>query len=575
MYSPSRMEQSMSESNNELLDFCRQLDNAEYWHVPLELLKSFEDKLPGINFEYLGWALGYYMPLDIDSDRDAFIPAFEFEEGSYPPKLNTLSSEVLEVWSELLALLDDSMSAKARLSDLLWFFEYSNEAHTFAEIASAAYLEIEAHCDWSNIYKSVVLARSWRISNSIGHSQLISNTENAITQLIDTSLSSAVSEPGVVLPMIELLLSSNRSDGYSILEEFISRAEAKFQDNPFILDEVLLLRSVMTPGKANQDATTMQRIKTWEAAALDAQGFVAILHLQKAISIARDSKLVSEMDRLTLLLEELAPIATTHLQEFSSKISLEQVDIKKLLETFTANPTMLENLERVASEVPIEDRVSLDEDYLKELMAQYPLRFLINKVILHPGGLPLVNLNTPRKIAEHDLELQELNQTLFWSQLLILIIENLAENPELFLNSVYLHLSASELLSKEDVNNFMASFRHYVNSKFGESIYVVIPRIERVLRNLVEAQGMTVFIEKDRKGFGSFITLGDILHKLKSVGNLRFWNYANNLLNNRFQLNLRNNYLHGLVDIPQRMHAVLLLHFVLQLAIIRIEPSRN
>jgi hypothetical protein len=560
----------MTNVNSQIEEFCDALDETEYWHISPELLKAYSGIFNDFNFEYLSWALGYYMPMEVKSENEAFTPAFEFGNKSFPPKLNSLSEEVISVWNSSLVLLDHSLVAKSRLSDLLWNFKYGTNPKVFAEKAIISYVAIAEELNWKNIYKSVILSRAFRLSLEIQNELLNLKVRNCMVGLIDESLALDSSEPGVVLPLVEVLIENPQRDSDSHIIRILDKSEEKYAGNPFVLDQVNVIRASNIRSQESLKSLAKKRITTWELAAKEEGGLIAILHLEKAIAIANDAKLLDESERLHSSLEKLVRENPPKLDPLTVKVDLDVNAFQNFLDTFTSDAVMELNIRRLASEVPLELHPNLDDEYLQKLMAEHPLGFLFTKVILNSEGLPMKSLQTPKEIAFHDQLDEDTRRILFWGECLIQIIDLLTKNEEDFLQAVYLHLKSSDLLSKNDVHVFMSSFRNFVLGHMSESIYPLLPRLEGVLRNLVEELGMPIFTVKNKDKSTSYILLGQILSKLTPFGDPRMWAYAKSLLNCRYQLNLRNEYLHGLIERPSKLHAVLLLHLVLQVSMLRI-----
>ena len=110
---------------------------------------------------------------------------------------------------------------------------------------------------------------------------------------------------------------------------------------------------------------------------------------------------------------------------------------------------------------------------------------------------------------------------------------------------------------------------HYCAGSFDESIHVALPRIEGVLRGVLVAAGGIAYTEPQGGRAGHDKTLGAILSELSPGFPDEGWRRSLLVvLTEPIGLNLRNRYLHGLVERAQKADAALVLHLAANLRLL-------
>ena len=108
-------------------------------------------------------------------------------------------------------------------------------------------------------------------------------------------------------------------------------------------------------------------------------------------------------------------------------------------------------------------------------------------------------------------------------------------------------LFQTDLITANQAEVFARALEHFWAGRFDESIHIALPRVEGVLRRVLVALGGVSYKEPPRGQFGGDKTLGVVLDNLSQFLPEAFLHPFRFLLTDRAGLNLRNNYLHGLV----------------------------
>ena len=113
----------------------------------------------------------------------------------------------------------------------------------------------------------------------------------------------------------------------------------------------------------------------------------------------------------------------------------------------------------------------------------------------------------------------------------------------------------------------------YFAGAYDRSAHLLVPRLERAIRELGRQAGTIVVREPIADQAGGVRSLGAILADLRDVLPEEWRRYFANLLTDELGLNLRNRISHGLVDQVTRDDAALLVHAAFALSLIRLEPA--
>jgi len=109
----------------------------------------------------------------------------------------------------------------------------------------------------------------------------------------------------------------------------------------------------------------------------------------------------------------------------------------------------------------------------------------------------------------------------------------------------------------------------FMDGAHDRAAHSIVPRLERVLRDIAVGGGIVVVREPDGSKPGGTRTLGPILAELDGVLPDDWRRYFANLLTDELGINLRNRVAHGLIDEVTREDAALLVHAAVALSLFR------
>ena len=563
----------MAHDPDTLNEFCRKLDSVEYWHITKEMLDQYASNFSEINFEYLQWAFSYYLPLKISDEKNPYVPAFQSVAGSFPPQLATLKSEVLDSWDKSLEILSTSILTSARISDLLSILGPANVRYKNAEIAFKSYQVILNTFNWDNLYLAVVAARCYHLAKQFNQVDWLDSSYKSIIKLIDKSLAGEKPQPGVVISLLEVLENEAGPDLIADLEIRVEQALQKYVSDFFNIDQILLLKARIKRLSGQDKNVARLRIGNWEKAANDSNGLVALMHIQAALHIAKNSGLKSEVNRLELLAEKVSQDSPPELQKIEGKVEIPIAVYESYKASFTVQDDFSETLLRLAIHSPVPIERTKDNDYISQLMNDFPVQNLFPVIVLNSKNLPIALLKTYEEKFEYEWAKFNTSRMLLWGLLFSDILDQFSSETSTKKVSFQDHLNISNTFTNFDKDIFSKCFEYYVEGKFDEVLHLALPRIEAVLRCFLDATGIPTYQMPFNNRKGAYLTLDGIISNLCSVYSIDSWNYSRSLLIDRFQLNLRNDVLHGLVGQANKIHAALVVHLILILSLLQVTAS--
>jgi hypothetical protein len=135
----------------------------------------------------------------------------------------------------------------------------------------------------------------------------------------------------------------------------------------------------------------------------------------------------------------------------------------------------------------------------------------------------------------------------------------------------------TDFIDDETGERIARSIELYWDGEFDESAHVLIPRLERVVREMARQVGIPIVREpRPDREIGGVEMLGALLRDLEGAFADRGWHaYLLNLLADPLGLNLRNSIAHGLHGVVGAVDASLLIQAALRLAAMSITPVKD
>ena len=486
-----------------------------------------------------------------------FIPIAQLGEFSNPPPIDQMPAWVPTVWETCAALAAEPV-ARARLHDLCFEARQGNR-RDHARAAAEAYLEIAGHYPppasdevehvQSGIVATHSLQRALELARRTGQTEL---AERIILRLIAAAglaLDDQNSGPGIVLGFIEPLCAEKSEP--SELDGLLVRARERYRGdlwNTRSTIELELARSGVDPG--TRDDLRRQDVKALiEAAASERQPMVALLHLQEAAQLSQNFGFSDLREDATTRLQGFAgaDMGLTRI-EASVKIPNEVVD--EMIRSIVEAPTWQGALVRLIASEPPSGRIEQNQALTDEISDNSPLASIIPVTRIGSDGLPRVTSASDEDRAANRLAATEMNRMQVHSAIYAEVLRQIGDRwAPIDVEELSTFLSQRSHVQEETARALAQSILRFFSGDAEGSCFTAIPRIERILRELLLKMGTPVFRPPVGPVPGHYIGLAVILEMLADRGFDESWRrFLGTLLVRQVGLNLRNETSHGSVD---------------------------
>jgi hypothetical protein len=495
---------------------------------------------------------------------DRYGAMFTSRDGyEYPERLSSASTETVASWVDALRLFGGNDAVVARLADLLWTLKSRPRPDRYARTAQAAFARLWNRPELSAVSRSEALVRALEIASELRDTDLIASTASQMVVAVTETIDAEEWAPGVALPMIEALAGLPKATRPAAVGDLIQRARARYADDPFIIESLILLEMQ----RAGADADERRRLAReatamWRDEAAARGGLVGVAHLERALEIARNEGLGAEADELRRLLQQPRTPEELGMQSISSEVTIPRDVIDRFIDHFVSTAGAAASIARLAQHSPVTN-VDSDRAYAKEQMATHPLQHLFSTTVTDADGVPIEHVVTDEQKFEYALNQHHTLGITFWGSMLGLVFER-------FLNEGRISAAdlrscvVSELIDQATADGVATAFEHLVAGDPEAALLMLLTRVERVLRRAARELGIAVFREPtlDGKSRGAYKGLGELLSLLQGLVPEHHRRYFMVLLTEKSGINLRNRAAHGLMT-PSVEDALLALHVML------------
>lgn len=550
-------------NTHDLADRVRALDLDESAHPEVLALRA---------------ALEYMDPKSGRDSRDfdeVFAPMIERVDGTtWPPQLSTVPADWVHEWERAAEVFDDCDVLAARLHDLLWCRRVGGRPDLHARAAAKRYVGLHNAEAIFSTTRGDWLARALGIAVEIKDAALRDDAVEAIVGSARKALESEEWIPGVSVRMIETLSALPSSQRPSQLDQLIDDAMQRYAGDPFVLDGILRIRLQLAGGDPiSRQQVARQLVSNWTAAAKAAgPGLIEVNHLERALEVARTEGLSTEADALRAELQRPRSDEELGMEETGTEVSIRREEFDKYLDWFLQDGDVATSLERFASH-DVLPRVEKARDEALAVMQGAPLQHLITQTITNPEGLPVRHLVThDQKVTGVIAQSQAMALSL-WGIFAVDILRRLHSEKGLQAADVA-GCFAGSVFTSQDAEAVGRAYIHHASGRHEEAVLLTIPRIEAMLRRAARSIGINIFAEPtlDGKHAGVYRGMGELLRRLKGRAPENHRRYFEALLTDHLALNLRNRYMHGLIEESSATDSALVLHAALVLGTWRVTP---
>lgn len=505
---------------------------------------------------------------------EGFAPFIESEAGVSPPYVHAVPVEILDVWSDLANEVT-APAAAARLHDLLWAAHYGAEPVIHATAAIDSYVGATSVEGCREIFTTDFFERALELARSIGDRGRLESVIETMSAAVRKELLTvdAPSTAGGFLGKLRILAGLDRSERPTDLDELLEIAERLLTQEPlFLRMDVLEIRELASRGNSEAiNAIRRAEVELLLAEAREEEGLLRTNWLYEALQLASRiqgaDELANEIRR-----EIQAHDAGAGLHEISSEVTVPTEEITKLIEWVVGDDDLEGSLRRFGAWGPPSGTVGDALRHVENLKRDHPMQFLVSRMVVHPEGYPISELASDEAKSAHARAQYEVMGIGIHALLAIEAVDSMFERHSPSLAELTDALSGGPIRSAQ-AEVFARAFVHYYEGRWDECVHVALPRIETIFREMLRSAGGIVYREERGQSVGGVKTLGAILGGLEPLIDPDWWRFLWVLLVEPFGLNLRNEYLHGLVEQPTQQHAVLVLKVIAYLRLLRLEST--
>lgn len=549
-------------------DEATKIDSAtaglEFLHEASSALKDvFDDgsgQLPA-HVQSLIWALDYDPVGSGHPDRLArwgeFAPMIEMTDGRvYPPPLAETSDEVRTHWAEAADELS-TPDVVARLHDLLWEAKVKPQPHIHAQAAVATYLDIADGHGPGSMERADYLVRALTISRHLKDGDLIPRcTERTVSAALN-ELSEPRGVPGAAIGLIEALTGLPQSQRPAETTALLEQAYETFNADPWLTERICDLALSMSPDADRRNELIERKVAAWENASDQDTGMRSASHLSKALEAAQKAGKTDRANNLRKKMQETSKEIS--LDTIATTVAIDRAEMDAYIDRFVAPDEFQGSLARFATHCPLPENRDESAAYVRTLMQDHPIQYLVSKTVLGPGNVPMQYVNGPEEHFDSAMDSHESMRIELWGQFAGDVLDRMKKKYSTNSGDVR-ELFASNAITEIVADEVAEAFSLYWEQRFDAALLTALPRIETALRYLSQELGLVIFVEPQAGKPGRFKGLGDLLFGLVGQFDERRRHYLYTLLANPTSYNLRNSALHGIALRGSKEQAALALH---------------
>ena len=329
----------------------------------------------------------------------------------------------------------------------------------------------------------------------------------------------------------------------------------------------LELQARLTPPEG-RDALREREAEAFRDLAHQSEGLVKYAHFQRAIEIAEEHGLRYLAESIRREVEGISE-EELDLKELSVEVSVPQDDVDAFIGWFVGDDDVESALTRFGSRIPTG---SPDENrrYVEQLMSDHPLQFLATRITIGPENSLIRLTQDHDDQAEQAMIDHETQRASMFSLFAVDILQRIQERYGSIADAS--DWFENDVIEPAVASKFGRAISLYEMGDFDSAAAVLAPRLERVVRRIAAAVGLTVTRSPDTRGrSGGVKGLGELLGLLEGALHEPTRRYLRTLLSEVTGLNLRNRIGHGLDDETAQREAALLIHAACHLRLLAVE----
>ena len=491
-------------------------------------------------------------------------PIIETQDGIYPMPLHHVTPEMTASWAEAFDSIEHPL-LRSRYGDILWLIKFGESPHRYGRLAIDAY-EALASGDDEYLTATHSMQRAIEIALTLNDQQRASSLAQAAVHRAELGLATWDDRPGVVLRLLEAAATLPKPARPAGLVSAIAATEEHYADDPSLGDAIADLYAAVAPDQTG--VIRRRQLARWRAVIDKSRGIARQGHLEHALELAALHGLSDIRSDLRHLLQSLRG-EPDDLHEISSEISVPRAELERAVQSVVGDDSLIDALRRLAAFPPSGDTAG-NRRAAEETMQAHPIQFLVTKIILDADNLPIRYIRSRDEHLDAQIRQEETLRIRLQAAAVILpalkgiLTEYGPPDPEKLANSI-----AGPFIEPAIAERIASGIVAYFDGWYDVAAHLLVPRIERVIREIGRSSGVLVIREPERSRAGRVRSLGPIMDDLGGVLPEDWRRYFANLLTDELGLNLRNRIAHGLLVEVDREDAALLVHGAVALTLFR------
>jgi hypothetical protein len=524
-------------------------------------------------------AFGYTLHERFSSTRERagepFGAMIAGEGWRFPPALSDIDEDDVDAWREAVTAVDDPI-VQARLGDLLWERKARPDPHLAAGAACDGLLRVAENPAWHGMYRVRCLSRALELARETRDDARQSAVVERMIAFADQDLGSTGGGPGLPLGVLRPLVALPTQERPEGLDDLLQRVVEKYRADPYIIDSVADLRSRLLDDPGRQELR-QEQVKRWREEAAKGDGMLRVHRLEQALEIARSYGLNDEANELRRELGAIGP-EELGLTRISAEVEMPREEVERFLQSFEDASGWQEAMRTLAAQGPPGGAPQELADQVDQLMEEHPMQFLFTKALVGPdNATPIFRAATREDHHRLAVAEQRAQQARVWGMFCAQALQRIGRRDDRPTRAALTEFLTGDFIDAEVAERIARAIELYWEEQFDESAHVLVPRLERVLREMARQVGIPV-VREPRPGreVGGVEMLGGLLRDLEGAFADASWHaYLLNLLADPLGLNLRNNISHGLHGTVGPVDASLLIQAALLLAGMSLERVEN
>jgi hypothetical protein len=565
--------------DEEVLGWVRSAVVADSWEAVGSALRARDPEGDDLRLRPFVIAFSYRLHEYFSSAREsagaAFGPIIAGAGWQFPPPLADIPDDEVELWREALDLVGHPV-AQARLGDLLWERKWKPDPHLAAGAACDALLTLAADPAWRDMERVRCLSRALELARGIHNAKRKATVVSSMLAFAEHDLTTPGWSPGIALGALQPLVALPPDERPEGLDDMLRRVDEKYGADTHIVDSVADVRNQLVPA-GDRNELRRQQVQRWREESGKGDGMLRVMRLERALEIAHTYGLKTEAEEIR---RELGTIdaGDLGLKTISTEIEMPAGEAERFVRSFEEAETWQIAFHTLAAQPPPGGAPDDLGQQVDQMMEEHPVQFLFGKSLVGPDNVTAVfRAVTPDDQRRLALAEQRAREARIWGIFCAEAVKRIGSRPDRPDRSALTAFFRNAFIDEETAERVACAVELFWDEHYDESAHVLVPRLERVLRDMARQVGVPIVREpQPGREIGGVETLGLLLGRLEGAFADASWHaYLVNLLTDPLGLNLRNRISHGLHGTVGAVDSSLLIQAAVLLSSMSLEPVED